>query len=35
MLPIAWVGIIMLRFIRSLDEMQQKIQLKLLSSPRL
>ena len=28
MLPIAWVGIIMLRFIRSLDEMQQKIQLE-------
>jgi len=28
MLPIAWVGIIIMRFIRSLDEMQQKIQLE-------
>jgi hypothetical protein len=28
MLPIAWVGIIIMRFIRSLDELQQKIQLE-------
>ena len=27
-LPVAWVGIIILRFIRSLDELQQKIQLE-------
>lgn len=28
MLPIAWVGVIIMRFIRSLDEFQQKIQLE-------
>ncbi|MEZ5278404.1 MAG: hypothetical protein R3F07_18625 [Opitutaceae bacterium] len=28
MLPVVWVGIIILRFIRSLDELQQKIQLE-------
>jgi hypothetical protein len=28
MLPIAWVGIIIMRFIRSLDELQQKMQLE-------
>jgi cation transport ATPase len=28
MIPIAWVGVIIMRFIRSLDEFQQKIQLE-------